>query len=239
MGLPDVKLQDGWPVPAGRPGPRHHPRTGIRRRWRRRHTWTVLVAVPLVTAAVVLGVLANSYQPLTYGSTGSRTLAYPGLPAAEGARTVNTFGGVREDIYVPPQRGTFYLYADIRNSGSRAVTIEAVTVPKGGPLSPAGPVRYGLLSNKPGSVVPPPAAHVLRHVTLGARQELFVAIPVRTWPCWMKLSFFETMPDFYVTYRFLFFTHTVAIPWGMQNDELIMHGPFGKPGHPGVVCASG
>jgi len=26
------------------------------------------------------------------------------------------------------------------------------------------------------------------------------------------------------------------MPWGMNDDMLIMHAPFGKPGQPGVFC---
>ena len=44
------------------------------------------------------------------------------------------------------------------------------------------------------------------------------------------------MPSFDVTYRFAIFTHVAALPWGMNDDMLIMHGPYGKPGEPGVFC---
>ena len=46
------------------------------------------------------------------------------------------------------------------------------------------------------------------------------------------------MAAFYVTERFLFFTHTVAIPWGMHGDSLVMHSPGAQPGDPYAICAS-
>jgi hypothetical protein len=34
------------------------------------------------------------------------------------------------------------------------------------------------------------------------------------------------------------FFHTVAsLPWGNDDEMLIMRAPFGKPGQPGVFCA--
>jgi hypothetical protein len=242
MGLPDVKFHEGWPISAtgsGVPGQPPHVRTS--RRWRRWHTWILLATVALVAliAVAVVGLRVNSYEPLAYGGDSTYGLAYPGLPAAHGARTVNTFGGVREDVYIPPHRGTFYLFGDVANYGSGAVTIVSVTLPRDTALKLAGHVRYAPLPAAEGYGAPsiPPASHVLRPVTLGAGKDIFVAIPVRAWPCWTKHYGFTTVPNFYVTYRRLFFTHTVAIPWGMHNDELIMHSPGGRPGQPGVVCA--
>jgi hypothetical protein len=47
--------------------------------------------------AVLVAELA-SYQTLGYGGVGVSNLDYPGLPAAIGARTVHTFGLIREDV---------------------------------------------------------------------------------------------------------------------------------------------
>jgi hypothetical protein len=47
------------------------------------------------------------------------------------------------------------------------------------------------------------------------------------------------VPRFYVSYRFLFFHHVAALPWGFNDDIIIMHAPFGKQGQPGVFCVSG
>jgi hypothetical protein len=80
---------------------------------------------------------------------------------------------------------------------------------------------------------------VLHGVTLGPGGALLAAIPVRSWPCWTRGENFDTVPSLTVTYRFAFFTHTVAFPWNPENGELIMHAPFGRPGQPGVVCLPG
>jgi hypothetical protein len=243
--MTDTKFDEGS-VPKNRnTGPGRSGRDKATRppRWRRRYAWVLVPTVPVLVAGIVLGALANSYQPLTDGPVGDSILAYPGLPSAQGVRTVNTFGGVHDDVYIPPQRGTFYLFADVANYGSRAVAIESVSVPGGGPLSPAGRVLYARPPTT-GNGAPgvPPASRILRNVGLAAGQAIFVAIPVRSWPCWQKYTGFTTVPNFYVTYRYLFFTHTVAIPWQMMGNaliEVIMHAPGGRPGQPDVVCAGG
>ena len=205
----------------------------------------MLLAAPVVLVAapvIVLLAKAASYQPLAYGDTGVSTLDYPGMPAARGARTVNTFGFIREDVYIPPQREgyTFYLFADIANDDSRAVTIESAGLPPHSALTPAGPARYARPPTAGyGAPGIPPATSALHDATLGPGEELFVAIPVRSWPCWTRYNAYATVPSFNVTYRFLFFTHTVALPWGLEDNELILHAPFGRPGQPDVVCIAG
>jgi hypothetical protein len=91
----------------------------------------VLVAVVLAAVAVVviLAVAANRYQPVGYGSVSSGDEAFPGLPAGHGIRPVNDLGGFHEDMYIPPQRGTFSLFADIANNGTHPVTITAASLP--------------------------------------------------------------------------------------------------------------
>jgi hypothetical protein len=78
------------------------------------------------------------------------------LPAGTGIRAVNTFGFVREDIYIPPQRGAFSLFVDLANNGTRAVIIESVTVPRGGPLTMAGPAVYTRPGGGDGQPAVPP-----------------------------------------------------------------------------------
>jgi hypothetical protein len=131
------------------------------------------------------------------------------------------------------------LFASVANNGSRTVTVESVALPRYSALTPAGPVRYVSSWTYKGNLGIPPARQVLRGVSLPPGQELLVAIPVRSWPCWQRNSGFATVPDFLVSYRWLFFTHTVAIPWGEFNDEVIMHAPAGRPGEPGVICLPG
>lgn len=105
-------------------------------------------------------------------------------------------------------------------------------------MSLVGPARYApqLASGGNGALGIPPATAVLHHVALGPGETLLVAILAWSWPCWTKYAAFATVPAFEVTYRFWFFTHTVALPWGPKNDEVIMHAPFGRPGQLDVVC---
>jgi hypothetical protein len=90
----------------------------------------------------------------------------PGLPHGKGLRWVNTFAKITGDIYVPPQRNTFTVSASITNTGTHAITIESVSLPRGAgtyyPLVPAGPARYIIVRGGPGY----PPAHILRNVTL-------------------------------------------------------------------------
>ncbi len=242
MAVDGVNLHEGWPVSGARGGrPVRSPsRWGRLRRWRWRWRWLVLAVLVIVAAAAsVLLSIADAYRPLAYGFDGSTTLAYPGLSAGHGIRAVNTFGGIREDLYIPPQRGKFYLFVSVMNVGSRSVILEKVSLPKGSALTAAGPVRYAWPPDAGnGTSGIPPARRVLHNVGLSPDREIFLAIPVRSWPCATRNSPWFTVPSFDVSYRFLFFHHVAALPWGMQNDMLIMHAPFGKPGQPGVFCVN-
>jgi len=238
-----TSLAEAWPTLGPRGARVRSPRirrNHDRRPWPRWLRILVAALMLVVVTAGILSALAARYRPtLGSGSAGVTTLAYPGLPAAQGVRIVNTFGFVHQDVYIPPQRKgyTFYLFADIANYGSRAVTIESVGLPPYSALTPAGPDLYAQPSTAGnGTPAIPPATKVLHSVTLGPGGALLVAIPVRSWPCWTTYEAFATVPDFYVTYRFLFFTHTAAIPWGDSNVELIMRPPYGRPGQPNVAC---
>ena len=179
MSIGGVKLHEGWPVvgdrsvrPVRSPGPW---KRFLHWRWRR-----LLLAIIVIVAAAasVLLTLANDYQPLMYGEDSMRNLTYPGLPAGQGIRTVNTFGGIRQDLYIPPQRGTFYLFADIMNGGSRAVIVENVFMPYGSALTPAGRARYARPPEGGNIAVgSPQPSRVLHDVKLGPGAEIFVAIP--------------------------------------------------------------
>jgi hypothetical protein len=187
---------------------------------------------------VVLAAVASRYQPIGYGSTSSETEAFPGLPAGKGIRPVNNLGGFHEDIYIPPQRGTFSLFADLRNHGTHPVTIVSVSLGNISGMGLAGPVRYSTPGMGGSNQIPPPTSRVLRDVTLGPGREMFLGFPVHMWPC-AQVGGWQGVPDFYVTTRYLMFTHTVAVPWGMQGDSLLMQLPGGRPGQKGVVCAPG
>jgi hypothetical protein len=200
----------------------------------------VLVAVVLAAVAVVviLAVAANRYQPLGYGSVGSGDEAFPGLPAGHGIRPVNDLGGFHQDMYIPPQRGTFSLFADIANNGTHPVTITAASWPALSPFTLAGPVRYSMPGMGGSNVISPPDSRVLREVVLRPGQEVFLGFPVRMWPCSFDQGW-EAVTDFYVKVHYLMFTHTVAVPWGMLGDSLLVRSPYGRPGRKGVTCAPG
>jgi hypothetical protein len=170
LGGPPAPVQ-----PAGGRGPK-------RRRWR---LLLVGVLAVVAVAAVVLAVLITRYQPLGYGTTENSGEVFPGMPAGEGIAMVNTAGHIHEDFYLPPQRGTFSLFADITNNGPRAVTIVAVSLPSVGqgfsPLIPAGAVRYSRPQWGGGAQIPPAKSRPLRDVILRPGQEIFVGIPVRTY----------------------------------------------------------
>jgi hypothetical protein len=98
-----------------------------RHRWLR---WLLLaLGVLMVATLVILAVLAGSYQPLTYGESENSAMAFPGLPTGQGIHPVNNMGGFSEDFYLPPQRGTFSLFASLGNYGTYPITIESVSLP--------------------------------------------------------------------------------------------------------------
>ncbi len=171
---------------------------------------------------------------MSYGSTGNSAEWYPGLPPGRGIHLVNNVGGFHEDIYIPPQRGVFSLFVDVRNNGSFPVTIESLTVPTPG-LYLAGPVRYSTLGMGGSNQIPPPTSRVLHEFVLRPGQEIFVGLPVRTWPC-AETNEWSEVTSFNVKMRYLWLTRTVALPWGPLTDSLIMHAPFGRPGESGTFC---
>jgi len=188
-----------------------------------------------VSALIAVSVLAATYQPLSFGGTGNSAELFPGLPAGQGIHPVNTVGGLHEDFYIPPQRGTFSLFVDIYNGGSYAVTIESVSLPSGGPVTLAGPVRYSTPGMGGSDMIPPPISRVLHIVVLRPGQDLFLGFPVRTWPCAQQYGW-ASEPSFNVKMRFALFTRTVAMPWGSLGDSLVMHAPVGRPGDSGIFC---
>lgn len=172
-----------------------------------------------------------AHQPITWGCC-----EVP--PAGVGIRAVNTFGSYREDFYVSPQPGTFDFFVTIMNAGARPVGIENVTIGQTyGALRLAGPVRYArrIPGRRPATLRRLP---VLHDVTLGPGGQLFLAIPLRTWPCAM-ISGWDVDPSFYLTERSPLFAHTVALPWSMDGGALIMRPSGGRlPGLPGSFCAA-
>jgi hypothetical protein len=152
---------------------------------------------------------------------------------------VNNFGLFNGgDYYVPPQRGVFSFGVTFYNSGSRPITIDTVALypPSGSGFDPirlAGPVLY---TTDLGTVGVTPRVHALRHLRIAGGETIFVGIPMRTWPCGQTDGWMSD-PVFYVREHFLFFSHTVALPWSQDGARLIMHASGGSPGEPHTVCA--
>jgi hypothetical protein len=228
-------IRRGWGV-GTQPGERPPPprRRVLVQRW-------ILATLGLACLVlVILAVLASHYQPIEYGSSGNSMEAFPGIPTGKGIRMVNNFGMLHEDFYIPPQRGTFSLYADIRNNGTHAVTIVSVSLPPGSGLTLNGPVRYSTAAMDSPDLAPGSVSRPLRHgIALGGGQEMLLGFPVKMWwPCGQSNTW-QSLANFNVTMRYLVFTHTVAVPWGSLGDSLIMRWPGGKPGQKGVICAPG
>ena len=100
------------------------------------------------------------------------------------------------------------------------------------PIRLAGPVLYTTAL----SVLVTPRIHVLDHLTIAPDETILVGIPMRTWPCGQTDGWMSD-PAFYVHEHFLFFSHTVALPWSMSGARLIMHNTGGAPGEPHTICA--
>jgi hypothetical protein len=196
-----------------------------------------LLTVGLASAVLaVLASVASRYQPIGNGE--DLSFAFPGLPAGKGFRVVNNLGGFHQDIYVPPQRGTFALVATITNDGTHPVTIVSASPPQGSGLWPAGAIRYSIPGMGGSNQIPPPTSRVLRNVELAPGLEMFIGFPMQMWPC-APLGGWQGIPTFTVKTLYLFFTHTVDLPWFLFDDSVLMRLPGGKPGHKGVTCAAG
>jgi hypothetical protein len=188
-----------------------------------------------VTLVVVLVILAATYQPL--GSGGSEGGPFPGLPLGTPGRFVNQFAGATGELFFPPQRGNFTILASLENSGSRAVTVQAVTFVAPGavgdwPLVPAGPVLY-----MPGEY----ARHQrvwrtgrpVKGLSLGPGESIVVGIQVRMADsCYVSGGGWST-DQFWVQERYLTFTHWVAIP---LEVPVLMREPEPAGAGAGLVC---
>jgi hypothetical protein len=210
---------------------------------RRRHGrwWGWLVgglSVLLVTAFVVLAVLAGRYQPIRFGGEWGGGLA--GLPAGTGLRTVNTFGSQPGEIYVPPQLGAFTQVESIANTGPEAVTILAVSIvpPQdqgvviaNGPSPPWPLVGTGrVLGAIETFTRVPDTIRPAAGLSLGPGQVMRIWIPMRLNGTCYETGSWSEVESFYVEERYLTFTHWVAVPLGIPLTFLY-------PEYPGQVPA--
>jgi hypothetical protein len=190
----------------------------------------------ITVAAVVLAVLAGTYQPVQFGNEYGGD--YPGLPGGH-LQVVNHFGEDAGQVYALPQLGVFTLVESLANDGPEPVTIEAVSIlspqqqadaaagSPAFPVTPAGAVRWRLQDSTFGLIGPFSGNSVVSR-SLAPGQPIVVAIPVRqSGRCydpggWMQIS------NFYVQERFGPFVQWVAVPLALP---LLMHTPS-DPGNP-------
>ena len=215
---------NGSPV-AARPGPRHRGR------------WLLFgFCALLTTAAVILAVLAGTYQPVQFGNESGG--AYPGMPAGH-LQFVNQFGMDTGQVYAPPQAGVFTLVESLANDGPEPVTIEAVTIlspqqqadaadgSPAFPVIPAGAVRWRLADSGFGQTGPVSGNSVAGY-RLAPGQPIVVAIPVRQSGRCYDPNGWEQIDAFYVKERFGPFTQWVAVPMALP---LLLHNSS-DPGNP-------
>jgi hypothetical protein len=220
------------------PGPGKGEATGARVRSRRR--WLpgaggFLVAAALV-AAMTLGAI---YQPVSYG------MAAPAVQGPVRIRVVNDFGDMRGQIYIPPQpAGDGALIVGLANTGAYPVTIESVSIIANG--EPSYPTA---LDNQPGPATYVPLAGSNPQVTgaspkiegaaLRPGENVLVRIPFRTPRCWQAGQ--SMVSAFWVTTRFLWWTHTFAVSWTPPSNrsEAAITSQVPDPnGGTGALCPS-
>ena len=206
-------------------------------RFRGMWLWTLIAALVIAVAAIVVSVRASAYQPLGLWNLMG---GFPGMHRAVGMRAVNTFGGQTGDLYIPPQHRTFAAPVSLFNSGPFAVTIEAVSMAPPHldypwALASAGPVLYWTGRMTTGTPDPglPIAGLVLKP---GEGRGIYVAVPVRTPRCYIPRAF-QVLDYFYVKESFGPFTKWVRIP---LDQPFLLNAPAGPPNQPGsgVICAS-
>ena len=198
----------------------------------RRFRWRWLTLPIALAVAVLIGLLAYAavYQPLTSGgpSPVQRWGAH-GLPAGV-LQTVNTVGGVHEDLYAPPQRGYFSIEVEIANGGPFAVTIESVTMPGSG--LQVGRVRAYTAFSYPRTQ---PTLRSIRGLVLPPHSSIHVGISLHNWVCGQQGAWIG-IQGFTVTEESLGSTRSVVLPLDQQGGYLLIHPP-GRPGQQDVICA--
>jgi hypothetical protein len=213
-------------------GPPDQSRTG-RRRW-----WWLAPSVVLAAAVVIaLAAWAAAYQPLSLGAATSGGL--PGLARPQHARQVNNFGGDAGELYIPPQYQVFAVSVSLGNWGSAPVAIEAVSInpPDPGdapPLVRAGRVLYWTSQMFDGAHPRPGRPIAGLSLRPGQDNDVYVAIPVRTSPCYLRGAY-STISAFYALERFAIFSKWVRIPLPTPLRLQAPGDPASGPGG-GAVC---
>jgi hypothetical protein len=178
-----------------------------RRRWRR--AWLLAASV---LAFAVVGVLlgkAAVYQPLGWGGLDGPFRACRQASASQGSQQLRT--SRRRLLRAAPARRVFLRRFDREQRlAARDYRGGNHVAPADGsyPVRLAGPVLYTTDMGRLGA----PQTHALRNLTLGPGQGIFIGIPLRMQPCG-QADGWSTDAAFYAKEHFLFFTHTVPIPW--------------------------
>ena len=202
---------------------------------RRRRPWWLAGAAG-AAVLIGLGVAGHAYQPLgLWDLIGG----FPGLHRAAGARTVNDFGAQAGEFYIPHQHRTFAIPVSLYNTGSFAVTIEAVALypPRAGSpksLLASGPARYWTEGMTTGLRPEPGRPIAGLSLAPGNDHGIYIAVPVRTPRCYISGAF-AVLSSFYVKERFGIFTKWVQIPL-MQPLLVNAPGPPVSPPGPDTVC---
>jgi hypothetical protein len=182
---------------------------------RRKRRWllgsVLVLGAGVLAAAVVAAILGAAYQPVIFGGGSA------GLSGQIASRQVDTVGPFGPQTYIPPQpaaRGV--LIMSLGNTGPLPVTIESVSmlapgVPPGQRqnlvLSGAGSVTYTSLENMPTARSPR-----LDGTVLAPGQYIYIRMPVVSARCWVRSSW-TAVTSFWVTTRYLLWTHHVQIDW--------------------------
>jgi hypothetical protein len=183
--------------------------TGSARSDRRRHIASA--AVCGMVLAIVAMFWTARYQPLDGGAgLNVETYQFPGMPHGLRPQPVNTFGNLRGELYLPPQRGVMTLAVTIRNNGPAAVTIDSVSIDRYLPL--AGKPRYLDVGPSPKAVFLADRGPVTG-TALQPGRTIVVGIPVHVPNCVNKTAApYVMVSSILVREHFLVFTHTAAIP---------------------------
>jgi hypothetical protein len=203
------------------------------RGWRRRR-WLLGTGGLLLAAALAVAIaLGATYQPVTYGDG---TMAVQG---AVNVRNVNDFGYVGGQLFIPPQPATQGdLVVSLANTGPYAVTLTSVATPLSYPNAlsqSAGSVNYvPLVGPRPQPTTSSPR---IFGATLRPGENILIRIPFRTPTCWG--SGWSVVNSFWVTTKFLWWTHTFEVHWTAPTDPYagaIMSQLPDPNGGPGALC---
>lgn len=225
---------------AGPPGAAAPPGTAVappprHRRW---PIWTALATGSVLIAALITGTaFAARYQPA--GPDGSPA----NLTGRLVTRQVNDSLTLTGQAYLPPQRPTTgAVYVNLTNNGPFPVTIESASLNPPFAQAPHDRQNQSLRDTGPATYQPAyghqswPGTR-LAGLVLRPRQHITVRLPVTTAGCWLPDGY-QYLSEFWVTTKFLLWTHQVPVTWTdpADSDEgaIVSHEPM--PPSQGGIC---